>query len=59
MVRVLSLSHKREYKSDPRLTWFMFHKIYCMYSDINNKEDRNSAMIITSMTEHEEANKVN
>ena len=59
MIKILGLSHKRAKQSDPRLAWFMFHKICQMYSDINNKEDRNSAMIIASMTEHEEANKVN
>ena len=57
MLKVSGLSHKREKQSDPRLTWFMFHKIYCMYSDINNKEERNADMIITSMSEHEEYKK--
>ena len=28
---------KRENQSDPRLDWFMFHKIYYMYSDNKNK----------------------
>ena len=59
MIIVLVLRHKRAKKSDPRLAWFMLHKIYLMYSDINNKEERNVAMLLTSMSEHEEANKVN
>ena len=37
----------------------MLYKIYCMYSDIKNKEEINSGMLLTSMSEHEEANKVN
>ena len=37
----------------------MFHKIYRMYSDIKNNEERNAAVLLTSMSEHEEANKVN
>ena len=37
LIKVSGLSHKRSKKSDPRLTWFMFHKIYCIYSDIKNK----------------------
>ena len=36
MIKVLGLSHRRANQSDPRLTWFMFNRIYCMYSDINN-----------------------
>ena len=38
MIKVLGLNHNREKRSDPRLAWFMFHKIYCVYVDINNKE---------------------
>ena len=37
----------------------MFHKIYSIYSDIKNKEEINDAMLRKSITEHEEANKVN
>ena len=37
----------------------MFHKIYCMYYDINNKEEINADMILISMSEHEESKKVN
>ena len=37
MIKVSGLSHKRSKQSDPRLSWFMFHKIYCMYSYIKNK----------------------
>ena len=51
MIKVLGLGHKREKKIDPRLAWFMFHKIYHIYSAINNKEERNSAMLITNMPE--------
>ena len=36
----------------------MFHKIYHTYSDINNKEEKYAATIITSMLEQEEDNKV-
>ena len=37
----------------------MLHKIYSRYSDINNKEEINVDMILTSMSEHKEASKVN
>ena len=37
----------------------MFHRIYRVYSGIKNKEERNTAMILTSMSEHEEEYKVN
>ena len=37
MMKVLGLSHKRENQSDPRLSGFMFHKIYFIYSDKKNK----------------------
>ena len=59
MIKLLGLNHKRENQSDPRLAWIMFHNIYIMYSDINTKEERNSAMLLTSMSKHEEAKKVN
>ena len=49
MIKVFWLFHKREKQSDPRLAWFMFHKIYHRYSDINNKEERNSGMLLTIM----------
>ena len=28
MIKVSVLIHSREMKNDPRLAWFMFHKIY-------------------------------
>ena len=43
---------------DPRLAWEMFHKIYHMYSDIKNKEETNAALLLTSMSDHEDINKV-
>ena len=58
MIKVLGLIHKREKQSYPRLAWFMSHKIYRMYSDIKKKEEINAAMLLRSMSEHEEANKV-
>ena len=36
----------------------MFHKIYHMYSDINNKEKKNAALLLTSMSYHKYMNKV-
>ena len=57
-INVSVLSHKRAKQSDPGLAWFMFHKIYLMYSDINNKEEINANMILTSISEHEEYKKV-
>ena len=36
----------------------MFHKIYHMYSDIKNKEEINAALLLTSMSDHEDINKV-
>ena len=50
MIKVLGLVHKRGKQSDPRITWFMFHKIYLMYSDIRNKKERNYEMILRSMS---------
>ena len=52
MIKVLGLIYKRENKSYTRLAWFMFLNIYHMYSDIKNKEEINSAMLIKSMSEH-------
>ena len=36
----------------------MFHKIYHVYSDIKNKEEINAALLLTSMSDHEDINKV-
>ena len=57
MIKVLGLIHKRSKQSDPRLAWFMFHNIYCVYSDVNKKEERSSDVLLTIMSEHEKANK--
>ena len=46
-----------EKKFDPRLAWEMFHKIYHMYSDINNKGERNAALLLTSISDHQYINK--
>ena len=59
MMKVLGLTHKRANKSDPRLDWFMFLKINRMYSEIKNKEEINTAMLLTRISEHGESNKVN
>ena len=37
----------------------MLHMIYHMYSDIRNKEEMNTAFLITSMSDNEDINKVN
>ena len=36
----------------------MFHKIYHVYSYINNKEGKNAAFLLTIMSDHEDINKV-
>ena len=59
MIRVSGLSHNRSKQSDPRLAWFMLYRIYCMYSYIKNKEEINSDVVLTIMSEHEEPNKGN
>ena len=56
--KVLGLIPKWEKKCYPRLAWEMFHKIYNMYSDINNKEKTNADFILTIMSDHKYINKV-
>ena len=58
LIKVLGLRHNRAKQSDPTIAWFMFHKIYRMYSDIKNKEERNYAMLLTIISEQEESNKI-
>ena len=58
IINVLGLSHKRAKQYDPRLAWEMFHKIYHIYRDIKNKEKTNAALLLTSMSDHEDINKV-
>ena len=36
----------------------MFHKIHHMYSDIKNKEETNAALLLNSMSDHKDINKV-
>ena len=36
----------------------MFHKIYHLYSDIKNKEEKNTDLMLTSISDHEDINKV-
>ena len=59
VIEVLGLRNRMAKQSDSRLAWFMFHKIYCLYSDIKKKEEINVDMVLTSMPEHVESNKVN
>ena len=54
----MGLIHKREKQYDPRLVWEMFHKTHHMYSDIKNKEEINAALLLTSMLDHKDINKV-
>ena len=58
IIKVSGLSHKRSKQCDPRLDWEISHKIYHMYSDINNKEEINTALLLTSMSYHKDINKV-
>ena len=59
MIKGLGIINKRVKQSDPRLAWFMFQNIYCMYLYINNKEETNTDMILTSISAQEESNKAN
>ena len=56
--KVLGLIPKWAKKCYPRLAWEIFHKIYHIYSDIKNKEETNSALLLTSMSDHKDINKV-
>ena len=58
IIKVSDFSHKRVKQSDPNINWDMFHNIYHMYSDINNKEEKNAALLLTIMSDHEDINKV-
>ena len=58
MIRVSVRIHKRGNQSDPRLASLMLQKVYLVYRDINNKEEINAPMLLTSMSEHEQTNKV-
>ena len=57
-IKVSGLSHKRANKSDPRLAQEIFHKIYHMYGNINNTEEKNTALLLTSMSYYKYTNKV-
>ena len=57
-IKVYGLSHKRGNQSDPELSREIFHKIFYMYSDINNKEETKSDLLLTSMSDHKYMSKV-
>ena len=59
MIKASVLSHNRSKQSDPRLAWFMSHKIYHVYNSIKNKEEINAAMLLASISKHKEFKKVN
>ena len=52
MIKVSGLRHKRAYKIDPGISWIIIQKIYLMHQYIDNKEESNTDMLITSMSEH-------
>ena len=58
IIKVLVLIQKRAKKCDPRIAWEMLHKIHHMYSDIKNKEEKNTALLLTIMSDHKDTNKV-
>ena len=39
-IKVSILRHKREKKSDTKIAWEMFRKIYHIYSETRNKEGK-------------------
>ena len=59
MIKVSGLSRNREKKRNPRLTWMMFQHIYIVYRNINNKEEINAYMLLISISNHEQATKLN
>ena len=59
MIKGLGIRNKRVKQSDPRLAWFMFQNIYRMYLFINNKEETNEDILLTSMSVQKESNKAN
>ena len=59
MIQVSYLIHKRATQSDLRIAYLMSQKIYTMYCNVKKKEETNVTMLLTSMLEHEQYNKVN
>ena len=59
MIKVSGIIHRRENKSDTRLAWIIPQNIFLMYCNTNNKEEWNSVILLTSMSENIEANKQN
>ena len=58
IIKVSGLNQKRAKQKNPRLTWMIPQKIYLMYSDIRNKEERGYVMLLKSMPEHKQSNTV-
>ena len=59
MIKVSGIIHKRLKESDPRIAWLMLQNIYLMNGDINNKEEINYVMLITSMSQNKQGKKQN
>ena len=47
-IKVYGLIQKREKQGYTKLAWEMLHKMYRMYSDINNTEETNEDLLLTS-----------
>ena len=58
IIKVSGLSQNRAKQCDQRLAWEMFHKIHHMYSDIKNKEEINASLLLTSISDREDINKI-
>ena len=59
MIKVSGIIHKRLKESDPRIAWLMLQTIYLMNGDINNKEEIDYVMLITSMSSNIQAKNQN
>ena len=50
MIKVSGIIHNRLKESDTSIAWLMLKNIYSMNGDINNKEEIDYVMLITSMS---------
>ena len=54
MIKVSGIIHKRLKESDTRIDRMTLQSIYSMNNDINNKEEINYVMLITSMSQNKQ-----
>ena len=59
MIKLLGIRQNKAIQIKPIMAWLMFQIICLLYHNIKNKEEINTMMLLTSMSENIQVNKQN